>query len=124
MKTLKLVLCSVLSLFAPLKPVLLATFALVIADFITGVIAAYKRGEPITSSGFKRTVGKLLIFQAAIICAFITEIYLTGDLAPVQKMVAAFIGLTELTSIAENLNSISGGSLLKALISKISSKNV
>lgn len=116
--------CSLLAVFAPLKPVLLAVLGLVILDFTLGVLAARKRGEPITSSGFKRTVIKLFVFQAAIIAAFVTEVYLTGDLAPVQKIVSCFIGLTELTSIAENLNEISGGNLLKTLIEKIGSKNI
>lgn len=122
MRTLKILLFSTLSIFAPLKPVLIAVFALVMLDFILGVLAARKRQEAITSSGFKRTVIKLFVFQSAIIAAFVTEVYLTGDLAPVQKIVSCFIGLTELTSIAENLNEISGGSLLKALIAKIGAK--
>lgn len=114
--------CSLLAVFAPLKPVLLAVFGMVLLDFITGVLASKKRGESITSSGFKRTVIKLFIFEVAIMSAFITELYLTGDLAPIQKIVTCFVGLTEMTSITENLNDLSGGSLLKALIEKLVSK--
>lgn len=121
MKTLKIASLSLLSIFAPIQPVLIATFAMVCADFVTGVAAAVHRKEHITSSGFKRTVGKIFVFQISIMAAYLTEQYFTGDMIPVQKMVTCFVGLTELTSIVENLNELSGGSLLKALVEKISS---
>lgn len=115
---------SILSIFAPIEPVILTVLALVLADFVLGIIAAKKRGEALTSAGFRRTITKLVIFEITILAAFLTEKYLTGSIMPVQKIVSCFIGLTELTSITENLNEISGNSLLGTLIQKLGSKNL
>jgi len=114
---------SILSIFAPVQTVLLTAMVLVIADFITGVIAAKQRKEPITSSGFRRSVSKIFVYEIALMAAFLVQTYMTGDIVPVEKIVASFVGLTELTSIVENLNEISGGSLLASLVQKLGSKN-
>lgn len=114
---------ALLTLFAPIKAMMIATGALVVADFILGLVAALKRKESISSAGIRRTVTKMFVFQALLVLGFVVETYLTGDSVPVIKISSAFIGLTELTSILENLNEISGGNLLKALISKLGSVN-
>lgn len=113
-----------IAVFAPIQTVLLTAMVLLTADLITGVLAAYKRGEKISSAGFGRTIAKAFVFQAVIMLGFLTETYLTGASIPVCKIITSYIGLTELTSIVENMNSISGGSLLKALLAKLSSKNL
>ncbi len=114
---------SILAIFAPVKAVLLTTLILVLFDTLTGVLAAYKRGEPITSSGFKRTVGKILLYECALCMAFLAQQYLTGDSTPVFKLVSAMIGLVETKSILENLDSINGTSLFKILVDKITQKS-
>lgn len=120
---LKLLALSILSIFSPIKPILLTALTLVLIDLIIGVVAAKKRGESITSSGFQRTIIKLFVYMSAIILGFLTETYLTGDTVAVCKIISSFVGLTEFTSILESLNEISGGSLLKSIISKLGSKN-
>lgn len=85
-------------------------------------MAARKRGEPITSSNLRKTISKIVIFQTAILLAFLTEHYMMADLLPVSKIVAGYIGMTEYTSILENLNDINGGSIFKALIEKLNKK--
>jgi phage-related holin len=119
----KLLCIAVVMVFAPIKSVLLTALVLVLADLISGVLASRKRGEQITSAGFQRTVIKLSVYMAAIMLAFLTETYLTGATVAVCKIVSSFVGLTEITSIIENLNELSGGSLLKALIAKLGSQN-
>jgi phage-related holin len=113
---------SVAAIFAPIQGLLLATGSLVFIDLITGVIAAHKRGSPITSAGLRRSVTKICVYQIAIMTAFLAEKYMS-DVLPFVKMAAGVITLTELTSVLENLNSISGENLLKALIDKLGSKN-
>lgn len=120
---LKMIALSVLMVFAPIKTIILAAFVMIMADLITGIIAAKKRGESVTSAGFSRTMVKTMVYQTAIIMGFLTETYLTGGLIPVSKIITSYIGLTEITSIIENLNSISGGSLMKALVDKLASQN-
>lgn len=111
------------AIFAPIKTVLLTTAVLIVVDLITGVIAAKKRGESITSAGLRRTISKGIIYELAIILGFITQNWLTGETVPVQNIVTSFIGLTEFLSVVENLNDIGGGSLLKSLIDKLNSQN-
>lgn len=114
---------STLSVFAPIKAVIVTTLVLVLADLILGVLAAKKRGELLTSAGLRRTITKIFVYETALMLAFLTEQYLTGELVPVCKIVSSFIGLVELKSCTENLNEISGGSLLKVLLEKLGSVN-
>jgi hypothetical protein len=85
-------------------------------------VAAKKRGELITSAGFRRSISKLLIYELALILAFLAEHYMI-DLLPITKMVSGLVAVTELKSIYENLDSIGGGDLLKSIISKLGSEN-
>lgn len=112
-----------IAILAPIQAAMIAAGCLVMTDLVLGIMAAKKRGAPITSAGLRRTVSKFLIFQVAIITGFLTEKYLTGDLVPVCKIITAFIGLTEIKSIVENLNAINGNSVFSDLITKLGSKN-
>lgn len=108
-----------IAVFAPIKAVLITTFVLVAIDLVTGILAARKRGEPITSRGFKRTVGKFFMYETAVCVAFLVEQYLTGDLLPINKLVAAMIGLTELKSILENMDVIQGSSMFDSILRRV-----
>lgn len=120
---LKIIGLSILAVFAPIRAIMATAMFLVIIDLITGLWAAKKRGESITSAGFNRTIVKTLVYQSAIMIGFLTEQYLTGDMAPVSKIITSYIGLTECLSVIENINTISGGSILKSLIDKLGSQN-
>jgi len=109
---------AIVTVFAPIQAALATVMVLIIVDLATGIAAAKKRKEAITSSGLKRTVIKFFIYETALILAFLCGQYLI-DILPVVKIVSTFIGLTELKSCYENLNEISGGDLLKQLISKL-----
>jgi len=123
MAHLKVLLLSLLAVFAPAQAMILSSSLLVLVDLITGVLAAKKRGEKITSQGLSRTVAKLVIYESAILLAFITQTYLTGNTIPVASVVAGFVGITEMLSCMENLNSLSGTDLLKVLIKRLSNKS-
>jgi phage-related holin len=110
---------SIVAVFAPIKAVMLVTLTLVMCDFITGVWASRKQGKPITSSGFKRTVGKILIYETALCMAFLVHQYLTGDLIPADKLIASLIGLVELKSCLENFDIITGQDTFKAILDRI-----
>lgn len=115
---------SILAILAPIKMVIIMTLVLVVVDLITGVIAAVKRKEPITSAGFRRTTVKILVYELVVILGFLAETYLTGSVIAISKIISSFIGLTELTSIAENLSDITGQPILKILLSKLQSANL
>lgn len=114
---------ALIAVLAPAQGMILTAFLLVTVDLITGVIAAHKRGEKITSARLRDSVTKAVVFEICIILGFLTEIHLTGPDLPVSKWVAGLIGLAEMRSCVENLNSISGGNLLKSLLDKLGSAN-
>jgi len=116
---LRSLLLAVLAVFAPIKPMILATFVLASVDLVVGILAARKQGHQITSSGLKRTVGKIFLYEAAILMSFVAETYLLGNVMPVTKLVAGMIGATELKSVLENLDIINGSSLFTAMVSKL-----
>jgi hypothetical protein len=120
MKLLKVLILFVVSTFAPAKAVLGTVLALVIADLITGIIASKRAGAPITSSGIKKTVLKLLVYEVAVLAAFLVQQNLTGDDLPVMHWLGSLIGLTELKSVLENLDLASGGSFFRSLTDRLS----
>jgi len=111
-----------LAILAPAKAMLITALTLIMIDLITGVIAARKRGEPITSAGLGRSISKLLVYELALVIGFITQTYMLPEV-PVASIISGYIGLTECTSCLENINEISGNNLLKSIVDKLSSKN-
>lgn len=110
---------AVIAVFAPVHPVMLVAATLVVLDLVTGLLASRKQKLPITSAKLKRSVGKVLLYEVSICIAFLVQQYLTGDIFPASKLVAALIGLVELKSLAENLDIIYGKSFLTVLIDKV-----
>lgn len=119
MKALESLALAIIAVFAPIQAAITTVAILIAIDLITGIMASKKRGEPITSAGIKRTVGKVMLYEAALCVSFLVQTYLTGDILPAVKLISALVGVTELKSILENMDSISGQSLFKTLISKI-----
>jgi len=110
---------SALAIFAPLKPVLLAIAFMVAADLLTGVLAARKRGDPLTWVQGRRTIIKLGVFAIALATGLVAETYLLLGILPVVKLLSGVIGLNELKSIYGNLSDVSGSDSLGFIISKI-----
>lgn len=105
---------------SPIHHLMVAVSALVVLDFVTGVWAALKRSEKISSNKMKRSITKAIMYQIALVMAFIVETYLIKDV-PVIKVVAGLIGLTEAQSLTENIKQITGvdhWATLKALLNK------
>jgi hypothetical protein len=120
---LKSLMIAILAVFAPIKAVIVVTGVLVIADLITGVIAAHKKGEQITSAGLRRTVTKTTVYLSAVCLGFLVEKYMIDSILPISKLVSGIIGVVELKSLMENLNTIHGSDLFKSIIDKLGSIN-
>lgn len=114
---------SAVAVFAPVRAVLISVLVLVLLDSITGVLAARKRGERITSAGLRRTVSKLLAFEIALIAGHLLQKYLLADAVPVVSLLAAAIGVVEGKSILENADTISGGNVFKGVLARLGSIN-
>lgn len=119
---LKLFFLSILAIFAPIKGAIITVGVLIFSDFILGVLASRTRKEEFTSEKMRRTISKMLIFEACLILAFITEVYLIGGIIPISKIAAGYIGLVEFQSIVENLNEINGSPVFVRLLSLINKK--
>lgn len=115
-------LLSVVCIVLPIKGSILTVLTLVAVDLISGVWAARARKEPIESNKLKRTAAKLCVYLTAVILAYFTELYLTGDLIQLSKIIGGFIGITEMKSILENAESITGMPLFKLLIDKLTTE--
>jgi phage-related holin len=80
---------------------------LVFIDLVTGVMAAAKRGEKITSYGFRQTAIKAVEYTLFLVAA--TAIANSFSLLTwLGESVYIYVALTELTSIAENLSGTKG----------------
>lgn len=123
MKFLEALLASILAVFAPIQMVIVTTGVLVLADLLTGVLAARKRGEKINSGGLRRTVTKTTVYLTAICLGFLVERYMIGDFIAVSKIVSGLISAVEAKSIFENLDTLNGSSIFKSLIEKLGSIN-
>lgn len=109
----------VITLLTPTQGAMLTVVALGLIDLITGIIASLKDGRPITSSGIKRTVLKLMVYEIAIVCSFVVERYLTGPDMPIMRYATTLIGLTEFKSILENLDMLAGGNMFRVLVDRL-----
>ena len=123
MQWLKLISISLLSVFAPIVPMIIVTIVLILIDLVTGIWASLKRGDIIQSACLRRTVTKMMVYQVALITGFLIEKYMISDSLPLSKMIAGIISVVEGTSCYENLNSIYGSDIFKKVLLIFGSTN-
>lgn len=102
----------------PVKGFLIFTGAVVLCDTVTGILAAHKRGEPISSKGMRRTITKIIIYFIAILLAEGMRVTFVPGVS-IPYAVAFVIATTEFKSNIENIESISGISLWATITSTI-----
>jgi phage-related holin len=114
----------VTGLIAYLSPILTSLLfvgGLVMFDWITGVMKAHKLGTLSSRAMIKKfyTGSSYLVAIAAVrLC----EVYF-GDEIPLVKPVIAMIALSELQSMRENIQAITGIDLLKNLFNVLQRKS-
>jgi phage-related holin len=104
----------------PILTSLLLVGGLVMFDWITGVMKAHKLGTLSSRAMIKKfyTGASYLVAIAAVrLC----EVYF-GDMIPLVKPVIAMIALSELQSMRENIQAITGVDLLKNLFNVLQRK--
>lgn len=116
-------LVAVAALLAPIQMVMITVGFLILADLITGMWAALKRGEKINSAAMRRTVSKIFVYQLSVISGFLLETYILGNTVPVSKIVASVIGMVEFKSVLENSNYIVGDDVFSIILKKLGSEN-
>jgi hypothetical protein len=116
-------LISGIAVFDPIRGMIVVATLLIVTDWITGVLAARKKGQQITSAGHRRTISKFGIYLVAIGLGFLVEVYMIAEIIPISKLIAGAVSIVELKSILENLDVINGSSLFKSIIKKLGSVN-
>lgn len=104
-----LILGALSQFLAPIADFIFVIALLMTADFITGIQAAKKRGEAITSQGWRRTATKIVVYSLLIIvCEEIKMIFFKDIDVKVTYAIALFIVMIELKSLSENIKTITG----------------
>ena len=107
---------AVISIFTPVIPMLLTIGVLIIIDFLVGIYRAFKMNEQITSRKMGNTISKMFLYQLTIISLFLFETYILMGILPVTKIGAALISVTELKSIDESVEKMTGVGIWKKLV--------
>jgi uncharacterized membrane protein len=103
------------SFFVPIKGFLLFVIFVVFSDTFTGILAAKKRKETITSKGLYRTSQKILTYFCGIMIFHGASITF-GLPSQIVYSVSFLISFTELYSISENIKSITGVNLATTIL--------
>ena len=116
MSTVKAIFLSIITFFSPIQHILLLVGALIILDTVTGILAAKKRGEKITSKKMGAVVSKFIVYHLAILTLYILDVALINEFTmeyvklSIQYVSTKLAGLTiafiELTSVRENVETI------------------
>lgn len=110
-KYLPIIIAGLISFLSPIATALLFVGMLVFADWITGMIKAHK-AKNIQS---RMMIRKFYTGSAYLVVLFVVrmaEVYF-GDQVPFVKPVVAIIALSELQSLRENVEAITGTDPLK-----------
>jgi uncharacterized membrane protein len=108
--------CGVLfSFFFPIKHFLIFTIFVVFADTVTGIMAARKRNEPITSKGLYRTSQKVVVYFVGIMIFHGASVTFSLP-SQIVYSISFLIAFTELYSISENIKSITGVNLATTIL--------
>lgn len=91
--------------FTPIAPCLIGVGVLLFADVITGIKAAKKRLEPISSSKLSMTVNKIIFYAIAIMLSRMMEIVFI-DWLPLARLTAGYVAIVEFKSNMENIGEI------------------
>ena len=109
------------SFFIPIQGFLLFVIFVVFSDTFTGILAAKKRKETITSKGLYRTSQKILTYFCGIMIFHGASITF-GLPSQIVYSVSFLISFTELYSISENIKSITGVNLATTILKYFKNK--
>lgn len=100
-----------MSIFLPIRELMLTIGFLVGADMVVGIWKALKTGQKIRSRRMSDTITKMLLYQLAIVSGFLIEKYIITDMLPIAKLIGSVIAIIEFKSIVESIESVTGQNL-------------
>jgi hypothetical protein len=123
-----LALSGLLTIFAPVKPLMTIALTAIFLDVCFGVWRSYRKREDedarfwdiMQSQGLYRTAVKSAIYAGAISFFFLVEKFIAGDIIAhfisvellLTKAIALFLVFTEVKSINENYKDVTGKDIL------------
>ena len=125
MKTkISLLTLSFFSILTPIKPLVLIAVASIILDTCFGIWRSYKKGQKIRSRRLSHTISKSFLYSFAIVFIFCLEKFVISDILGhfiaidlvLTKMFTFFCVVTELKSINESYESVTGKNVWKAFM--------
>jgi len=107
--------------FAPISNYIHLVLILIFVDLLTGSYAAVKEGERFSAKKLRCTVEKFVFYSIAIISAFILQ-KIINDGTELARIVALYIGATELKSIYENISRVTKTDIVALLWATVKEK--
>ena len=122
------ILGSTVAFFAPVAGIMYTIGVFILLDTLLGIMAAQKMGEKIESKKLSKVVWKMLMYQAVTLSFFVMDVHIVGDLLGtlintpyvLTKTVGVALIAIEFKSIDENIEKMTGTTLLKRLYDLIS----
>jgi hypothetical protein len=119
----KLLFLAPFTILAPIKPLVLLAIASIILDTCFGIWRSWKKGNKIRSRRLSHTISKSLLYSGAIVFIFFLEKYVIADILGhfiaidliMTKMFTFFCVATELKSINESYESVTGVDIWKKM---------
>jgi phage-related holin len=99
---------------APVQASVITVFALVLVDLVFGLMAAAKKGEKIESRKLAHTPVKLLVYFGTIVVVYAADTHI-GLGVPATKIVTGIIGATEILSLLEKAETLTGAPVFAKL---------
>jgi hypothetical protein len=126
MKTKLLLICSsFLAVISPIKPLIYVAILAILLDTGFGIWRSVKKNgyASFRSRKLSHTISKTFLYSLAIVFVFFVEKYIASDLVAhfiaieliLTKAVALFCVFTEVVSINESYESVTGRNILKSL---------
>lgn len=125
MKTkITLLLLSFFSILTPIKPLVIIAVVSIILDTCFGIWRSYKKGQKIRSQRLSHAISKSLLYSGAIVFIFLLEKFVISDILGhfiaidliLTKMFTFFCVVTELKSVNESYESVTGKDVWKAFV--------
>jgi hypothetical protein len=112
---------TVITFLLPIKGIILTVGLMIVADTVTGIFKAKRKGESITSRKLSSLVSKMCLYQSAVVLFYMIETYILSNIISLfvdvnlilTKLVAITLILIEIKSIDENVKAITGKSFIK-----------
>jgi|GEM_PF-3173632 len=117
----KLILFVFCTYLLPTYEMIAVTLFLLVADMITGIWKSFKTGVPVTAKKIGVTTEKMFAYMLGIICAYVVQHNITGDLIKVMLIFTSLISFREFKSIVENIEVITNTKIWSYIVKQLGS---